>query len=109
MNESLIKKETVAKKNPNLIYNQLIFHGYNNNKKFDKFSIESKYSFPLTFYDDLEKLIKMKLSNLILKKEKEKVYNSVTKLYNKYFNDYYNEYYKLLDAKKKISVRNSSL
>ena len=44
--------------------------------------------------------MKMKPTNLRHKKEKEKVYNSVTKLYNEQFKVYFNKYYKLLDAKR---------
>ena len=42
----------------------------------------------------------MKPTNLRHKREKEKVYNSVTKLYNEQFTVYFNKYYKLLDAKR---------
>ena len=85
---------------PNLIYNRLIFHGHSNDKKLDILSFKPKYSFLLSFYDDLEKLIKMKPRNLIKKKEKAKVHKSVTKLYNKQFEDFCDKYYKLSDAKK---------
>ena len=86
VNESLIKKEkpTVKKYNNKsyLIYNRLSFHSYSDDKKFDSFSFKSKYLYLLNFYD-LEKLIKMKPTNLSKTKEKENVYNTVSELYNK--------------------------
>ena len=86
MNESLIKKEkpTVKKYNNKsyLIYNRLSFHSYSDDKKFDSFSFKSKYLYLLNFYD-LEKLIKMKPTNLSKTKEKENLYNTVSELYNK--------------------------
>ena len=75
VNESLIKKEkpTLKKYNnkSNLIYNRLSFHSYSDDKKFDSFSFKSKYLYLLNFYD-LEKLIKMKPTNLSKKKKKRK-------------------------------------
>ena len=86
VNESLIKKEkpTVKKYNNKsyLIYNRLSFHSYSDDKKFDSFSFKSKYLYLLNFYD-LEKLIKMKPTNLSKTKEKENLYNTVSELYNK--------------------------
>ena len=88
VNESLIKKEAVATTIPkkkynksNLIYNRLSFYSYNNDKRFDSLSFESKYSHLLDFYDGLKKMIKMKTRNLTKKKEKEKGYNTVSELY----------------------------
>ena len=54
-------------------------------KKFENLSFKSKYSYLLSFYDDLQKLIKMKPTNLSKIKEKEKVYYTVSDLYNKRF------------------------
>ena len=61
MNESKPKKKY---NKSDLIYKRLSFHIYNNDQKFDKLSTESKYSFLLSFYDDLENLIKMKPTSL---------------------------------------------
>ena len=44
----------------NLIYNRLSFYSYGDDKKFNSFSYKSKYLCLLYFYDDLQKLIKMK-------------------------------------------------
>ena len=84
----MIKKEAVATTIPkkkynksNLIYNRLSFYSYNNDKRFDSLSFESKYSQLLDFYDGLKKMIKMKPRNLTEKKEKEKGYNTVSGLY----------------------------
>ena len=86
VNESLIKKEKPKLKKynnkSNLIYNRLSFHSYSDDKKFDSFSFKSKYLYLLNFYD-LEKLIKMKPTNLSKTKEKENLYNTVSELYNK--------------------------
>ena len=50
----------------------------------------------------------MKVINMII--QKEKVYNTVSELYNKKFENYYDEYDGLSDAKKKISsIKNPSL
>ena len=88
VNESLIKKEkpTAKKYNnkSNLIYNRLSFYSYSDDKKIDSFSFKSKYLYLLNFYD-LEKLIKVKLTNLSKTKEKENVYNTVSELCNKRF------------------------
>ena len=101
VNESLIKTEkpTVKKYNnkSNLIYNRLSFYSYSDDEKFDSFSFKSKYLYPLNFYD-LEKLIKMKPTNLSKTTEKENVYNTVSKLYNKRFENYCDEYYELSDV-----------
>ena len=59
VNESLIKKEKKKYKS-NLIYNKLSFYSYNDDKKFDSLSFKSKYFYLLRFYDDLQKLVKMK-------------------------------------------------
>ena len=59
---------------------------------------ELKYSYLLSFYDNLEKWIKMKLRNLAKKKEKEKVYNTKSELYNKRFENYYGQYDELSDT-----------
>ena len=67
------------------MYNELsvlqLWHS--DDKKFDSLSFELTYSYLLNFYDNLEKLIKMKSRNLA-KKEK-KVYNTVRELYIKQF------------------------
>ena len=59
VNESLFKKEKKKYKS-NLIYNKLSFYSYNDDKKFDSLSFKSKYFYLLRFYDDLQKLVKMK-------------------------------------------------
>ena len=82
VNESLIKKRKKYNKS-NLIYNKLSFYSYSDNKKFGSLSFKSKYSNLLSFYDDLQKLIKMKPIKLDKIKEKEKVYKTVSELYNK--------------------------
>ena len=104
MNESLIKKQPVARKiakkkynKPNIIYNRLSFYNYSDDKKFDRLS---KYSYLLNVYDDLQKLIKMKPINLGKIKEKEKVHNIVSELYNKRFENYYYDCNELSDVKK---------
>ena len=48
----------------------------------------------------MQKLIKMKPTKLGKIKEKEKVYNTVSQLYNNRFKIYYNECNELSDAKK---------
>ena len=85
VNESLIKKEKKKYNKPNLIYNGLSFYSYSDDKKFVSVSFKSKYSYLLSFYDDFQKLIKMKSIKLDKIKEKEKVHNAVSKLYNKSF------------------------
>ena len=42
----------------------------------------------------------MKPTNLVKIKEREKVYNTVSELYNKRFENYYDKYNELLDVKK---------
>ena len=42
------------------MYNRLKFYSYSEDKKVDSLSFKSKYSDLLSFYDDLQKLIKMK-------------------------------------------------
>ena len=62
-NESLTENEkpSVKKFNKsNLNFNGLTFCSQSDNKKFDSLSFESKYSYLLIFYDDLQKLIKMR-------------------------------------------------
>ena len=68
VNQSLINKETIPKTipkkiydKPSLIYNRLIFYSYSDDKKFDSLSFESKYSYLLNFYDDLEKFNNVKV------------------------------------------------
>ena len=107
MNEQLIKKEKKKYNKSNLIYNRLSFYSYSTDKKFDSLSFESKYSYLLNFYENLQKIIKMKPTKL--GKIKEKVYNIVSELYNKRFEKFYNEYNKLSDAKRISSIKNSSL
>ena len=99
----LIKKEKVTVKRYdklNLIYNKLSFYSYSDDKKLYSISFKLNYSYLLNFYDDLEKLIKMKPTNLDKIKGKEKVHHTVSKLYNKKFENYSNEYDELSDAKK---------
>ena len=50
----------------------------------------------------------MKPTKLDKIKEKEKVYNTVSELYNKRFDNYYDEYNKFLDVKKN-TIKDSSL
>ena len=59
MNESLIKKGKQKYKS-NLIYNKLSFQSCGGDKKFDSPSFNSKYSYLINFFDNLQKLIKMK-------------------------------------------------
>ena len=59
VNESFFKKEKKKYKS-NLIYNKLSFYSYNDDKKFDSLSFKSKYFYLLRFYNDLQKLVKMK-------------------------------------------------
>ena len=82
------------------MYNRLSFCSYSDNKKFDSLSLKLKYSYLLIFYVDLQKLIKMKPQKLDKIKEKEKVYNTLSELYNKRFENCYDEYNKLSDVKK---------
>ena len=77
------------------MYNRLSFCSYSDNKKFDSLSLKLKYSYLLIFYVDLQKLIKMKPQKLDKIKEKEKVYNTLSELYNKRFENCYDEYNKL--------------
>ena len=63
-------------------------------------SFKSKYSYLLKFSNNLQKLIKMKPTNLDKIKEKERVYNTVSELYNKRFRNYYDDYNELSDVKK---------
>ena len=78
----------------NLIYNKLSFYRYSDDTKFDSLSFKSKYSYLLSFYDDLQKLIKIKPAKLDKTKEKEKVYNTVSELHNIIFENSYDEYNK---------------
>ena len=100
MNESLFKIEKKKYNKSNLMYNRLSFCSYSDNKKFDSLSLKLKYSYLLIFYVDLQKLIKMKPQKLDKIKEKEKVYNTLSELYNKRFENCYDEYNKLSDVKK---------
>ena len=59
MNELLIKKGK-RKCKSNLIYNKLSFQSYGGDKKYDNPSFYSKYSYLINFFDNLQKLIKMK-------------------------------------------------
>ena len=104
MNESLIKKEpvatTIAKKKckkSNLIYNRCSFYGYSDDKKLYTLPFKSEYSYLLNFMMIWKK---MKPTNLAKIKEKEKVYNTKSKLYNKTFENYCHVYDELSDAKK---------
>ena len=74
VNESLIKREKTAVKKynkSNLIYHTLNFYNHSKDKKFDSLSFNSKYSCLSNFYDDFEKLFRMKPTNLGKVKEKE--------------------------------------
>ena len=51
----------------------------------------------------------MKLTSLVKIKEKEKVHNTASELYNKRFENYYSEYNKLSDDKKISSIKNSNV
>ena len=51
----------------------------------------------------------MKPTNLGRVKENEKVYNTVSELYNKRFENYYNEYNELSNVGKDKLIKNSSL
>ena len=93
-------KQYQRKNKSNLIYNRLSFYSYIDNEKFDNLSFKSRYTCPLNFYDDLKKLIKIKLTNLGKIKQKKNVYNTVSDIYNKSFENYYDEYDELSDAKK---------
>ena len=66
MNHGLKKRKTKS----NLIYNQLSFCSYNDDKKFNSLSFKSKYSYLLSFCYYLQKLIKMKSIKLGNIKEK---------------------------------------
>ena len=100
-NVSLFKKENKKYNKPNLIYDRLSFYSCSNDKKFDSFFLKSKYSCLLSFYDDLQKLINLKPTKLDKIKEKEKVYKTVSELYNNGFENYYDEYNKLSEYIKK--------
>ena len=96
MNGSLIKKEpvatTIAKKKckkSNLIYNRCSFYGYSDDKKLYTLPFKSEYSYLLNFMMIWKK---MKPTNLAKIKEKEKVYNTKSKLYNKTFENYCHVY-----------------
>ena len=54
------------------MYNRLSFYSYSDHKKFNSLSFKFKYSYLLNFYNDLQKLIKMKPTKLGKTKEKEK-------------------------------------
>ena len=82
---------------------------YSDDKKFNGLSFKLKYSDLLNFYGDLEKMIKIKPTNLDKTKEKEKVHDTATELYNKSFENYYNQDNKLSDVKKISSIKNSNL
>ena len=117
VNESLNKEEVGAKtltKNKynksHLVCHKFSFQGYSDNEKFDSFSFKSKYSYLITFHDKyLKELSEIKLTKISQKKEKEKVYDAATELYNKPFQKYYDEFQKLSDAKKICSITSSSL
>ena len=85
VNESLIKKENETYNKSNLIYSWLSLYSYCDDKNFDSLSFRSKYSYQLSFYDDLQRLIKMEPIKLVKIKEKENVYKTVHKLCNKRF------------------------
>ena len=107
LNESVINKENRDLKNykGNLTFHRLSFYSYSDDKKFDSLSFNSKYSYLSNFSDYLEKLIKIKPINLGQVKEKEKLENTASELYNKRFENYCNE-----SKKKKLSlIKNSSL
>ena len=71
VNRSLIKKEKKKYKLKSTL--EQSFYSYSDDKKFDSLSFKSKYSHLLSFYDDLQKLIKMKPKKIDKIKEKEKV------------------------------------
>lgn len=92
-----MKKEADAKRfikkkcnKSNLIDNKFIFYSYSDNEKFDSISFKSKYWFLIVFYD-LKIFSQIKPKKLIKDKEKEKVYNAATKLYNRWY-EKYNQY-----------------
>ena len=68
-------------------------------KKVDSLSFKSKYSYLLNFYDNLQKLIKIKPTKLCKIKEKGKVYNAVSELFNEIFEYYFDAYNELSDVK----------
>ena len=72
VNELLVKKERKKYNKSNIIYNRLRFYINRDYKRFNSLSFKSKYSYPLNFYDDLQKLVKMKLTKLGKRKEKRK-------------------------------------
>ena len=99
MNQPLIKKEK-KKNKPNLIYNSLSFYSYSDDKKFDNFSFESKYSYLLNCHNNLQRLIVIKWTNLGKVKGKEKVDITLSGLYNKRLKGFYDGYNELSDAKR---------
>ena len=109
MNESLIKQEKKKYNKSNLIYNGLRFYSNSGDRTFDNLSFKSKYSYLLSFYDDLEKLVRMKTTKLDKINVKERVYNTVGELYNKRFENYYDEYNKLSDVKKIKKFKSKNL
>ena len=68
-------------------------------KKVDSLSFKSKYSYLLNFYDNLQKLIKIKPTKLCKIKEKGKLYNAVSELFNEIFEYYFDAYNELSDVK----------
>ena len=56
MNESLIKKENEKFNKSNLIYSRMSFYSYGDDKKFDRLSFNSKYSYLSIIYNDLQKI-----------------------------------------------------
>ena len=90
------KKPTLKKYNKSdLIYNSKRFYKYYDIKEFDKLSLESKDSFLVKFFNDLDKFSKLK----ILKEKKPKeirtnVYHTASsELYNQLLGIYFDEYY----------------
>ena len=70
----------------NIIQKKISFYGYSNDKKnLTTFLLKQKFISIITFYDDFNKFSETKLTKLSKKKEKEKVYDPATELYNKRF------------------------
>ena len=95
MNKSFIQKEKKKCNKSSLIYNNISFYSYIDDKNLIAFSLV-KILYLLNFYD--ENLIKVKSRSWDKIKKKEKVYNSMSELHNKRFESYHNEYNKLPGA-----------
>ena len=57
-------------------------------KKFDRFSLKSKYSFLANIFNDLDKFTRVKTQ-----KEKRNVYDTASELYNDLVETYFKEKY----------------